>query len=261
MAFEPPKPAAKIPPDEKDRYLDPYFAYYAEVAQKNPKELRLKIPRAVLQPYLDVIGSNLHDLAKGIANSSDTSNPANEIRTFLKDHPIPGEIGKHLTGEMRSYALLIRALLNWCVGQSLFIDRWVISGNARKTLRSRSATCIVTGNPLKQGEVELHHPARDGRPPIPVSKKGHKIADDVFDPQDPLGKRLVELRRQRQYSWKLIWQGCLVELDQPVDLSEYGAGREKTSATAARWFARQTELPVQEILNWIESNELVDPVN
>ncbi len=36
--------------------------------------------------------------------------------------------------------------------------------------------CIVTGEELGE-RAELHHPMRDGRPPILLSKKGHDIIE------------------------------------------------------------------------------------
>jgi hypothetical protein len=36
----------------------------------------------------------------------------------------------------------------------------------------RPEACLITGSALGQ-DSELHDPVRDGRPPIPLSKKGH----------------------------------------------------------------------------------------
>jgi hypothetical protein len=261
MSFEPPKPAAKLTPNEKDEFLAAYLAYYADAAKTNPTELRRKIPRSVFQPLLDQIGEVVAGMAKEIADKNVPSEHGKKVRQFLVENPIPGEIGKHLTSEMRAYAVLIRALHQWVVSQSLAIDRWIIAGDARKTLRLSSPKCIVTGDSFGQNTIELHHPMRDGRPPLPVSRKGHQVADDVFAPEDELGKALVSTRRKCRRSWRLIWQGCLVELGEPVDFSEYGRNREKSAGTAARWFARETKLSFSEIKAWIDENELLEPIN
>lgn len=258
MSFAAPKPAAKISPAEKQAFLAAYLSYYAEAAKKNPQELRRKLRRSVVQPFLDEIGEHVAKLAKEISENNVSTPHGDAVKQFLMANPIPGQMGMHLTIEMRAYAVLVRALLQWAVGQSLSIDRWVISGNARKTLRASSPKCIVTGEPFGDEEIELHHPVRDGRPPLPVSQKGHKIADDVFSPDDELGKMLVTVRRKRSNSWKLIWQGCLVELGEAVDLSEYTPTRAKAAGAAARWFARETKLSVQQIREWIEENELLE---
>jgi len=261
MPFDPPKPAAKITADNRQQLLSEYFEHYSKMAKTNPSDLRRKLPRSVFQPFLDEIGAHVAKLAKEIAEGNVDESHGTAVKQFLEQNPVPGQIGKHLTMEMRAYALLVRAVLQWAVGQSLSIDRWVISGNARKFLRTSSPNCIVTGAPFGTDDIELHHPVRDGRPPLPVSKIGHKIADDVFDPQDTVGKLLVSVRRKRSNSWRLIWQGCVLESGEFLDLSEYAVGRSKSAAAAARWFARETELPVEEIRKWIEENELLEPTS
>jgi hypothetical protein len=57
--------------------------------------------------------------------------------------------------------------------------------------------CLVTGKPLEAKEVELHHPARDGRPPIPLSKVGHaEIESAIGNTANPIDKTLRALKRQ-----------------------------------------------------------------
>jgi len=172
MPFIPPKPSSKIPVAEKEEALKAYIEFYREAAKKNPEMLRVKLKRSHLQPFLDEIGEHVARLAKEIGDvKPPASAHALAVRKFLEDHTVPGVMGKYLTLELRAYALLVHGLLQWAVGQSLAADRWVISGNARDALRACTDRCVVTDEPFGTDPVELHHPGRDGRPPIPVSEK------------------------------------------------------------------------------------------
>lgn len=260
MPFTPPKPSSKVPVADKEKALKAYIEFYREAARRNPESLRVKLKRSHLQPFLDEIGEHVAGLAKQIG---DVKGPESEhgraVQQFLEDNPIPGDIGKYLNLELRAYAILVHGLHQWAVGQSLATDRWVISGNARDTFRACTDRCVVTDEPFGTEEIELHHPARDGRPPIPVSAKGHKIADDVFDPQDPKGKMLVALKKRLRYAWSVIWQGCKIELGQPVDLNSYKnpKGRKSAVVARARQFSKEASTSFEDIRRWIEENELV----
>lgn len=263
MPFTPPKPSSKIPVAEKEQVLRTYIEYYRQAAKNAPESLRVKLKRSHLQPFLDEIGEHLARLASEIGGKNvPESHHGKAVRKFLEDNPIPGDMGKYLTLELRAYALLVHGLHQWAVGQSLTADRWVISGNARDTLRACTDRCVVTDEPFGDNLIELHHPGRDGRPPIPVSEKGHKIADDVFDPQDEKGKMLVAVRRRLRFGWRVIWQGCLVELGETVDLSGYKnpKGRRSAVATRARRFSKESSTTIEEIRKWIEENDLVPAV-
>lgn len=62
--------------------------------------------------------------------------------------------------------------------------------------------CVITGKHLGLADVELHHPVRDGRPPIPLSKNGHdRIESTSRDSTDPIESALREIKRQGNRSW------------------------------------------------------------
>lgn len=261
MPFEPPKPTSKISPTEKQKVLTEYIEHYRGLAQTHPDLLRIKLRRSQIQPFLDEIGEHVLRLAKQIGTEAGAATEHGQaVRQFLESNPIPGTVGQFLTMELRAYALLVHGLHQWAVGQSLATDRWVISGNARHALRSSTDRCVVTNEPFGEEPIELHHPARDGRPPIPVSKKGHKIADEVFDPQDPQGRLFVAVKKKLRFSWRSIWQGCRVSLDLPVSFEAHANpdGRRTAAVARARRFARETAAPMEGVLEWIEENDLVE---
>ena len=101
--------------------------------------------------------------------------------------------------------------------------------------------------------VELHHPVRDGRPPIPLRKKRHRVIEGQTSPagDDPLEQALGALRRKRNGSWAHLRRGCLDLLGRPEPWVS------KASAANARAFARRaaetTGATDANILAWLES--------
>ena len=63
--------------------------------------------------------------------------------------------------------------------------------------RDVSTTCLVTGEALG-ADSELHHPVRDGRPPVLLSKAGHDRIEGQqrLPATDVAEKELVALRRK-----------------------------------------------------------------
>lgn len=94
-----------------------------------------------------------------------------------------------------------------------------MGGTVRKICRRAIDHCLVTGEPLT-GTIELHHPVRDGRPPIPLSKKGHSLiesqiaaGDDVpledEEGPDAAWNKLRRIRNQQNQSWVQLREGLV----------------------------------------------------
>ena len=69
-------------------------------------------------------------------------------------------------------------------------------------------------------DPELHHPLRNGRPPILLSKKGHNlieqnnqinssgISDDDDDSGNNVWNTIKEIRTKKSQSWVQLKEGC-----------------------------------------------------
>ena len=105
-------------------------------------------------------------------------------------------------------------------------------------------------------DSELHHPVRDGRPPILLSKKGHALIEDQLASvgDDPIGRVLWALKRERNRSWLQLRRGCLDWLGQPVPWPS------NASAAGARGFAKKAAIAAavgyEQILEWMDNKGL-----
>ena len=170
--------------------------------------------------------------------------------------PIPSRrLPPLLPDSFRVFCLILNALKQWVVAEQSAADRYLLGDKARELCREATDTCVVTGDRISLG-VELHHPVRDGRPPIPLSKKGHA----VLEGQTPtLGDGAMEqalraLRREEKRSWAHLRRGCLDLVGRPEPWES------KASAANARAFARRasevTNRSYSAILAWLESRGL-----
>ena len=106
--------------------------------------------------------------------------------------------------------------------------------------------------------LELHHPARDGRPPIPLSKEGHELVErqhsEVGDESDLVWVALARLKKKGNRSWVMLRRGCLLLLDQSVPASPPSVIA--SSKTFARKAAKKTKLNYAELVEWLDQNSL-----
>lgn len=200
--------AKKLEGDARRDALKAYVEHYARIAAEAPELLNQKLPRSVSEEIHSEIGALLQQRAKELVK---TSGP---IRTFLRRNPVPKCLGSSLTKEVRCFSLLLHSLNQWCVVEKLAMDRFLCSGNVRKELKSLFEICPVVPGDESKTTVELHHPLRDGRPPIPLSKKGHDKVEGlvVLEVGDDDGARLIEHRKTSKpiYSWVRLRTGCLL---------------------------------------------------
>lgn len=129
--------------------------------------------------------------------------------------------------------------------------------NARNELRAIAGSCIATAKSL-DGDCELHHPVRDGRPPIPLCQEAH---DEIERQQsradassDPNFLIISKIRHQNNNSWRNLRRGCLELLGEKVNHSTPAVG------AGARAFARKvsnaTGLRFEQIIDFLDLNEL-----
>lgn len=171
MAYERYKNKHPLLKAEKIELMREYLEYYSErIAHHGLSELNIKIPRSAFDKILQEIGSILVQYANKAAKED------GEIKDFLTNNPLPSHIHELLPDEYRAFSLLLNALKQWVSSESAAIDRFLLGGRARQICREAVDHCIVTGGDLGE-QPELHHPMRDGRPPVYISKKGHEIIE------------------------------------------------------------------------------------
>jgi len=156
---------------EKVNLMSEYIAYYDDLINEQGLDvLNVKIPRDVFANILVEIGGVLNQKALELANED------GPVKDFLEANPLPPHMKELLPDDFRVFSLLLNALKQWVSAESQSTDRYLLGGTARATCREAVNKCIVTGEELDEN-AELHHPLRDGRPPILLSKKGHNLVE------------------------------------------------------------------------------------
>lgn len=193
--------------------LKEYVEYYEGLVQEGKLELlNQKLPRSAVSDILDTIGCLLKAESQRLVQSSD------EVKDFLKANPLPGKMADLLPEDFRVFVLILNSLKQWVAAESSYCDKYLMGGTVREKCRKAIDHCLVTGEPLDGIKFELHHPVRDGRPPIPLSEKGHKLiegqlsgvadeppADENSDETE--WDKLKQLRAQRHQSWVQLREG------------------------------------------------------
>jgi len=253
MTYQRPKSEIQLSPEEKKRLLSEYFAFYQAQVQIDMGNLNKKVPRETFASVMDEIGEIL------LRKSSEMAKDNEVIRNFLLETPLPPDLAKLLPDEFRVFCLLLNGLKQWVVAEQLATDRYLLGGTARDSLRKLADTCIVTGEAIGS-DGELHHPVRDGRPPILLSKKGHSLIEGqvagktLETDDDPVTVGIKELRRAGNHSWLQLREGCLAHLGLPV---QFSSPRRQSSA---RSFAKKVHdvsgLSYQQILKWLDDQQL-----
>lgn len=260
MPYERPRPMVSLTRSQKISLLQDYFLHSREVASLAPSELNLKLPRAALADVIDDFGTLL------LRRSRELAQDAGPVRDFLERHVPPGDLARLLPSDFRAFCLVLNALKQWIAAEQAATDRYLLGGTARQTLKGTADVCTLTGRPLSSDDVELHHPVRDGRPPIPTSKAAHaelegqsrgrngalpeqrryrapSKAEHLSD-ESPAA-RLQALKRSRPWSWVMLRRGCL-------DLMGQDAGHSTPAvAASSRTFARKAVSQTGQDLRWI----------
>jgi len=246
MRYERPRNRSSITKTERLSLLKEYSTAYEALAKAHPSALNRKISRDAFTEVLDVVGALLTERSVALAASP------GPVREFLDSNPVPGKMAAFLPDSLRVFSLGLNSLKQWVVAEQAAMDRYLLGAQARELCRKAFGHCLVTGAELS-ASVELHHPIRDGRPPIPLSKKGHSLLEGqtANASEDPMEQVLVELRQKKDRSWKHLRRGCLDLLGRPEPWES------KKSAADARAFARAavaaSGADYATILAWLEA--------
>jgi hypothetical protein len=249
MAYIRPANRQQLSAEQKRQLLAEYMDYYRKTAASDSDALNRKISRDGFDALLDKVGVLL------VQESERLAVQPGPVREFLLKNPLPAGMSPLLPDSFRTFCLALNSLKQWVAKEQAATDRYLLGGVSRDMCRGVATTCIVTGEVLA-ADAELHHPVRDGRPPILLSKAGH----DRIEGQQRLpgatsaAQALMALRRKKNLSWAHLRRGCLDLLGRPVAASSPGM------AASARSYARKasevTKLGYEELLEWLDANEL-----
>lgn len=248
MAYKRAVNAEALTSEQKRSLLAEYFAHYEREATRDRAVLNRKLTRKAFAGLLDRIGAVIVEESRRLAEEN------GEVRQFLDANPLPRSVEDLLPRDFRARCLALNALKQWVAAEQAATDRFLLGGKARDLCRSVAEKCLVTGEPLGE-DVELHHPVRDGRPPLPLSKRGHALIEEqLTEWYGDAESELLSLKRDGNRSWAMLRRGCL-EL-----MGEGSTSSTKNTAASARAFARKAaavaKLSYPEILEWLDRKGL-----
>ena len=168
MSYSRPKSLAKpLRLVERRALLKEYFEHYTSLAKNDPTALNQKLSRKAFAPLLDAIGALL------VRDSAALATTPGPLREFLDKNPLPQMLTDKLPDDFRAFCLALNALKQWVAAEQAATDRYLLGGTARTECRAVAKSCVLSAEQLTLDTTDLHHPVRDGRPPIPLSKKAH----------------------------------------------------------------------------------------
>ena len=236
---------------EKKKLLSDYVSYYKQrVAEHSIHELNVKIPKEIFVSVFQKIDLLLDDEIRALSLEK-----TNAVQDFLDANPLPDCLETLLPREFRIYSLLVNALKQWISNKSAETDRFLLGCTARKQCREAVDHCIITGKSFIESgiTVELHHPMRDGRPPLPLSKEGHAELEEQLSggnknntnvTSDSVWKNIRQLRKERNQSWIQLAEGCRALY--------YGTPCRARAKSFANTVIKKTGLSPQAILSGLE---------
>lgn len=249
MSYKRPTNANPLTKADKVQLLREYSQYYRQLINTDQSAMNRKLPREAFAQLLDRIGQLLIEESRKMASSN------GDVQEFLDANPLPPTMAPLLPGEFRTFCLALNALKQWIAAEQGATDRYLLGGVAREVCREATISCLVTGE-TPGPDAELHHPLRDGRPPILISKKGHASIEGQHSNRsdDPFEQTVIAIRRQRNGSWAQLRRGCLDLLGTP------DSSTTKASTANARSFARKvsklTNVTYAQILAWLDQKNL-----
>jgi len=177
------------------------------------------------------------------------------VKQFLDNNPVPKMMKELLPDEFRAYYLLLNALKQWVSAESAATDRYLLGGTARKVCRNAIDKCIVTDEILSN-DAELHHPIRDGRPPILLSKKGHDIVEQnsliISNGKAEEGTEtwniIKALRTEKHMSWVQLREGCNAIL--------FGGACRAGAKSFAKNVIDKTGLDATEVISFLDERNI-----
>jgi hypothetical protein len=252
MAYERPRPKVKLNKEQRLALLDEYYQHYRKIAKENPALLNQKLESSAFRELLQQVGELL------VSRSGELARRAGRIRDFLEQNAPPGRMRELLPDEFRAFCLALNALKVWVTAEQQAADRFLFGGNARDEFLEAAPSCLISGDVLGRGGTDLHHPVRDGRPPVPLTKRAHAHLEKQLPAasDDSVGGKLRALREQTGRSWINLRLGCKELLGERVRHSTTKVGA--SSRSFARSAMRVTGLSCQGILDWLDQNQLGD---
>lgn len=250
MKYVRPQAASKLTKQERQHLLQHYYQEYRAWAEREPSALNRKLPRDACTSLLDTVGELILNEAATL-----TLHPS-PVRQFLEANPLPPSLHGRLPDEFRAFCLILNALKQWVAAEQLATDRYLLGGTARKDCRAAADRCVASSEPLEQGDIELHHPVRDGRPPVPLTKSAHAYLEGQSEGTkgDSTREELRQLKREGNRSWVNLRRGCQDLLGRTV---QHGNSKVAASSrTFARQAAQRTGMSFEEILDWLDRNGL-----
>ena len=246
MPYERPVNATALSKEQKLSLLRDYVRHYEIGAAHDRSVLNRKVRREEFAPLIDRIGELLLQESKRLSESP------GPVHDFLEANPVPATMEKLLPRDFRVFCLALNALKQWVAAEQGATDGFLLGRTGRDLCRSVASKCIVTGE-LLGADVELHHPVRDGRPPLVLSSRGHDAVEGQLSAKsdDPVEAALIALNREGNRSWAMLRRGCLDLLGRPAPSTS------RASAAGARTFARKasevSNLSYAEILSWLDA--------
>lgn len=177
------------------------------------------------------------------------------LQDFLAANPLPERMDRLLAPEFRAFCLLLNALKQWVAAEQSATDRYLLGAAAREMCKAATDQCLITGHPIGP-KPKLHHPVRDGRPPIPLTAAGHDHIEGQtsMESDDPIERTLISLRRTMNRSWARLRCGCLEHLGEPSGASSKRAAAD--GQAVARKISAATKLSYEQILAWLDERGL-----
>lgn len=251
MPYVRPANPTPLTPEAKEDLLRQYADFYRDLAARDPGALNRKPPECALSGALDRIGALIVQEARALADG----NP--DMRRFLDGNKLPDPMSGLLPDEFRTFCLLLNGLKQWLAHEQAATDKYLLGSRARSRCRRLVTSCLVTGAPLT-GDAELHHPVRDGRPPLPISREGLRIVEQVAgdgaaDDTDGVGAVLAEIKKPKE-SWRMLRRGCL--LIQGLPAGEGTANGNAAAKALARRAISVTDLTAEGLVAWLDANGL-----
>ena len=251
MQYSRPRMDQRLETEAKTLLLESYFEFCEQAYKKAPGSLNQKIPRDVFSNLLNEIGCLLVQRSKEMIVDD-------AVKQHLDATPLPPEVDDLLPSDFRVFCLALNALKQWVSAEQSATDRYLLGSTGRQRCKDVATHCLVTGEQLDASTLELHHPVRDGRPPIPLSKEGHELVErqhsEIGDESDFVRVALAQLKKEGNRSWVMLRRGCLLLLDQSVPASPPSVTA--SSKTFARKAAKQTKLNYAELVEWLDQNSL-----
>jgi hypothetical protein len=250
MPYKRPESNHSLDKEQRAALLQSYFDHYREAAKIDEQALNQKLSREASADLLDRIGCLL------LAHATAAANAPGPVRDFLTTNPLPKPLEGLLPDDFRAFCLALNALKQWLAAEQAATDRYLLGNKAREECRALATTCVVTGEPLAPGKAELHHPVRDGRPPIPLSKCGHARLEGQAGSsnKDSLHAKILAIKRQLKRSWPHLRKGCFSLLGKAASHSTPAIAA--SSKAFARKVAKETGLTFEEIIAWLNTNNL-----